>query len=73
MRLHEVMGLTHEEWSASLLEMDDSTTDAASRRAAELVKQGKLMKKRATVNKMRQQLAKKQKELADAQRGSKTG
>lgn len=73
MRLYEVMGISYEEWAANLLEMDDSTGDAASRRAAELVKQGKLMKKRATVNKMRQKLAKKQKELIDAQSGGKAG
>ncbi len=66
MRLHEVMEITQEEWLANLLEMDDSTMDAASRRAAELVKQGRVMKKKADLHKAQQVLAKKQKDLADA-------
>lgn len=66
MRLHEVMGLTHEEWLAGLLEMDDSTTDAASRRAAELIKQGRIAKKRADITKAQQQLTRKKQDLANA-------
>ncbi|WP_448189351.1 hypothetical protein [Azospirillum sp. sgz301742] len=72
MRLHEIMGITEEEWNQHLAEigLPNATSDAASRQADQLVKRGKLAKKRAAVMKAQKALADKQRDLAATSRGA---
>ncbi|MBP2315739.1 hypothetical protein [Azospirillum soli] len=70
MRLHEIMGITKEQWHQHLAKigLPDATVDAASRQADQMVKRGKLAKKRAAVMKAQKALADRQRDLAATSR-----
>lgn len=68
MRWHEVIGLTEDEWLATLSEVtvNNAFVDAQARQAEQLLQRGRVQKKRAQLAKAEQEASKRRSELSAA-------